>query len=198
MIKHTVHALLLTSGLLLGHSVLADSTDPAMLSHTCAGCHGTFGASAGNSMPIIGGQPKAYLKQAMLEYREGKRHSTIMQRLAKGYDDAQLDAIAGFFAAQDWDSAAVEETNKEQVEQGKKIHATRGCAGCHGATGIAPKGNNAPRLAGQYPQYLYLQMKDYLNEKVKIPESAMVMRRMLKGSSDEDIRALAVFYASNQ
>ena len=192
-----VHVLLITSGLLSGAPVLADTTDPAMLSHTCAGCHGTFGASAGDSMPVIGGQPEAFLKQTMLNYREGKRHSTIMQRLAKGYDDAQLDAIADFIAEQKWISADVE-TNPERVAKGKTLHATRGCGGCHGATGVAPGGSNTPRLAGQYPEYLYIQMKDYLNEKVTIPASASVMRGMLKGSSDEDIQALAEFYASNK
>lgn len=197
MNRHTVHVLLLTSGLLLGLPVRADSTDPAMISHPCAGCHGTFGASAGDSMPTIGGQPKEFIKQVMLNYREGKRHSTIMQRLAKGYDDAQLDAIAGFFAAQEWVSAEVK-TNEERVEEGKKIHTTRGCAGCHGATGIAPAGSTAPRLAGQYPEYLYIQMKYYLDEKITIPPSSAVMRGMLKGSSDEDIHALAEFYANNQ
>jgi sulfide dehydrogenase cytochrome subunit len=198
MNKYTAHALLLASGLMLSAApVLADSMDPAMLSHTCAGCHGTFGASAGDSMPVIGGQPKAFLKQSMLNYREGKRHSTIMQRLAKGYDDAQLDAIAAFIADQKWVSAQTD-TNPEKVAQGQKLHTTRGCAGCHGATGVAPAGSNTPRLAGQYPEYLHIQMKHYLNEKVTIPPSASVMRGMLKGSSDEDIQALAEFYASNK
>jgi cytochrome c553 len=41
-------------------------------------------------------------------------------------------------------------------------------------------------------------MKDYVNEHATIPASATVMRGMLKGASNDDIRALAVFYASNK
>ncbi len=191
-----VHAFLLAGVLIVSAQTLADSKDPAMLSHTCAGCHGTYGASAGNGMPVIGGQPKVFLLQAMNNYKEDKRHSTIMQRLAKGYDAEQLEAIADFFSRQSWESADVK-TDSERVDDGKKLHASKGCAGCHGNTGIAPA-PNTPRLAGQYPDYLVLQMKYYLNPQVAIPSNAQAMRGMLKGSSDEDLKALAEFYASQK
>jgi sulfide dehydrogenase cytochrome subunit len=147
-------------------------------------------------MPIIGGQPKAYLVQSMKNYRDGKRHSTIMQRLAKGYDDDQIEAMAEFLSKQSWVSA-VEKTNPKSAETGKTLHTGKGCAGCHGATGLSPM-PSTPRLAGQYSEYLYLQMKDYVNEHTTIPASATVMRGMLKGASNDDIRALADFYASNK
>ena len=147
-------------------------------------------------MPIIGGQPKVFLLQAMNNYKEDKRHSTIMQRLAKGYDAAQLDAIADFFSQQPWVSADVK-TQSKRVAHGKKLQASKGCAGCHGNTGIAAA-PNTPRLAGQYPDYLFLQMKYYLDPDVAIPSNAQAMRGMLKGSSDDDLKALAEFYASQQ
>jgi len=34
---------------------------PTMLAYTCAGCHGTNGASAGEVMPSIAGLDKGYL-----------------------------------------------------------------------------------------------------------------------------------------
>jgi sulfide dehydrogenase cytochrome subunit len=34
------------------------------------------------------------------DFRDGKRPSTIMQQLAKGYTDAEIDAAAAYFAAQ--------------------------------------------------------------------------------------------------
>jgi len=36
----------------------------------------------------------------MKDFRDGKRPSTIMQQLAKGYTDAEIDAAAAHFAAQ--------------------------------------------------------------------------------------------------
>jgi cytochrome c553 len=36
----------------------------------------------------------------MQDFKSGKRASTIMQQLARGFSDAQIDEIAGYFAAQ--------------------------------------------------------------------------------------------------
>jgi sulfide dehydrogenase cytochrome subunit len=36
----------------------------------------------------------------MRDFRDGKRPSTIMQQLAKGYTDAEIDAAAAYLAAQ--------------------------------------------------------------------------------------------------
>jgi cytochrome c553 len=36
----------------------------------------------------------------MRAFRDGKRPATIMHQLAKGYTDAQIDAISGYFASQ--------------------------------------------------------------------------------------------------
>lgn len=168
----------------------------AMVSNPCAGCHGTLGASAGPSMPVIAGQPQPFLIASMENYKSGKRHSTIMMRLAKGYDKAQIEAMGAFFSAQPWVSSE-EKTDSNLVKKGEQLHKSKGCAGCHGANGISPM-PTTPRLAGQYSEYLFLQMKDYLNEKVAIPPTAGVMRGMLKGSSDDDIRALAQFYTSQK
>ena len=36
----------------------------------------------------------------MREYKAGNRPSTVMQQLAKGFTDEQIDAMAAWFAAQ--------------------------------------------------------------------------------------------------
>lgn len=36
----------------------------------------------------------------MREFREGRRSSTIMQQIAKGYTEAEIEAAATYFAAQ--------------------------------------------------------------------------------------------------
>lgn len=80
----------------------AQSADPnlgRMLAATCANCHGTNGASVGG-MPSLAGKPRAAMLQMLREYREGKRPATVMQQLAKGYTDAQLDAVSAYLSAQ--------------------------------------------------------------------------------------------------
>ena len=80
----------------------AQSADPnlgRMLAATCANCHGTNGASVGG-MPGLAGRPRAALLQMLREYREGKRPATIMHQLAKGYSDAQLEAVSAYLSTQ--------------------------------------------------------------------------------------------------
>jgi cytochrome c553 len=80
----------------------AQGTDPnlgRMLASNCANCHGTNGASVGG-MPGLAGKPRAALLQMLREFRDGKRPATIMHQLAKGYTDAQLEAVSTYFAAQ--------------------------------------------------------------------------------------------------
>jgi sulfide dehydrogenase cytochrome subunit len=71
----------------------------AMLAGTCAGCHGTDGASPGPIAPIKGYSASS-LATAMRMFRSGQRPSTEMQRIAKGYNDAEIEAMASYFAAQ--------------------------------------------------------------------------------------------------
>ena len=46
------------------------------------------------------GVDKAHIVAQMQDFKSGKRPSTIMQQLAKGFSDAQIEQIAAYFAAQ--------------------------------------------------------------------------------------------------
>jgi cytochrome subunit of sulfide dehydrogenase len=52
------------------------------------------------ALPSLAGLPAAGIALAMRDFRDGKRKATVMHQLAKGYTDAQIDAMAGYFAAQ--------------------------------------------------------------------------------------------------
>jgi cytochrome subunit of sulfide dehydrogenase len=65
----------------------------------CASCHGTDGRSRG-AIPTLAGQDAHVIVERMKEFREGRRAATVMQQLAKGYTDAQIEAAAAYFAAQ--------------------------------------------------------------------------------------------------
>ena len=67
---------------------------------TCANCHGTDGRSVTREVPALAGMPADEIAQRMREFRDGKRPATVMQQLARGYSDAQIDAAAKYFAAQ--------------------------------------------------------------------------------------------------
>ena len=71
------------------------------LAATCANCHGTHGRSAaGASITSLAGLDKAYFVKQMRDFQSGARPATVMHQLSKGYSDAQIDALASYFAAQ--------------------------------------------------------------------------------------------------
>ena len=71
------------------------------LAATCANCHGTNGkAVEGSSVVSIAGLDKAYTIAQMTAFKNGTRPATIMHQLSKGYSEAQIDALATYFAAQ--------------------------------------------------------------------------------------------------
>jgi sulfide dehydrogenase cytochrome subunit len=67
---------------------------------SCAGCHGTAGAGKGGLLPVLAGQPKDALAASMRAFKSGARPATIMQQIAKGYTDEQVEQIAAYLAAQ--------------------------------------------------------------------------------------------------
>ena len=81
---------------------LAQGTDPNLardLAATCANCHGTNGVSVGGTESLAGAS-KADTARKMQEFKSGAKQGTVMPQLAKGYTDAQIELIAGWFAAQ--------------------------------------------------------------------------------------------------
>ena len=76
-----------------------DANAARYIAGNCANCHGTSGVARGG-MPSLAGQKKDQIAQRMREFRDGKRAATVMHQIAKGYSDAQIDAIAEQFARQ--------------------------------------------------------------------------------------------------
>lgn len=71
------------------------------LAATCAQCHGTEGrAVQGEAMIRLAGQPREYLLTQLMAFRTGDRKATIMHQITRGYSEAQLEALAAYFAAQ--------------------------------------------------------------------------------------------------
>jgi cytochrome c553 len=76
------------------------------------------------------------------------------------------------------------------LEAGKTKSAT--CAACHGADGNSMIAMY-PKIAGQNADYIYKQLKDFKSGERADP----VMAGMVAALSDQDMKDLAVFFASN-
>ena len=73
----------------------------ASMAANCAACHGTQGRIApGSSVAGLAGRKAEEIVQVMGEFKEGKRPATIMHQIAKGYSDAEVAAVAAYFAMQ--------------------------------------------------------------------------------------------------
>jgi len=68
-----------------------------VLAWSCLNCHGPGGKSAGE-IPALAGRTEMAIKTALIDFREGKRTNTVMTRLAKGYSDAEIDAVSKYLA----------------------------------------------------------------------------------------------------
>jgi sulfide dehydrogenase cytochrome subunit len=68
-----------------------------ILALSCAACHGTAGNSPG-AIPSISGKKAAYLEGKLKNFRDGREAATVMDRIAKGYTDEEIAALARYFA----------------------------------------------------------------------------------------------------
>ena len=73
----------------------------AAMATDCAMCHGQRGVPvAGSNMARLAGRPAQDVIQAMKDFRDARRPATIMQQIARGFSDAEVAALAAYFAAQ--------------------------------------------------------------------------------------------------
>lgn len=92
------------------------SEQTSLMAAACANCHGTDGRLVG-SVPTIAGRPAAVLEARLLAFKHDEvSDTTIMDRIAKGFTDEELAALAGHFAAIDPQADQASETEQEPQE----------------------------------------------------------------------------------
>lgn len=175
-------------------SGVATTPDPALLAGDCAGCHGRTGVSAGPASPSFAGFDRRYLIRILQEFRNDERPATIMGRIMRGYTATEIRRISDHYAAQEWGAAEVE-VDPTAVERGRRLHEEV-CEECH-ERGGRHQDRDTPRLAGQWPEYLVLQLEGFRDRPTLAPQPSK-MRDALVGVSDGDLAALAIFYAEQR
>ncbi len=89
------------SALLCALPAFAQDNTARNLASACAICHGSEGRAPPNAPVVaLAGLPREQIAAQMRAFRDGKRPATVMHQIAKGYNDAQIDAMAAWFAAQ--------------------------------------------------------------------------------------------------
>lgn len=92
-------ALAAATVLIAGPTAAQSTRDITVLAASCANCHGTDGRSTG-VIPSLAGRPESVLRAQLRAYKSDTPPpaTTIMNRLAKGYNEADLDALARHFS----------------------------------------------------------------------------------------------------
>lgn len=164
---------------------------------TCTACHGEDGRSENSFIPrldiLTGGQ----ISDALRQYRSGRRASGFMREVASRLTDAEIDDIAKEFGN---DAPAIAIVPSGEAGEGQRL-ATQGtddvpaCTACHGP-GREADAPIAPVIAGQSRIYIATQLKLWREGTRGGGARRELMEKAARYLSDDDIAALADWFAS--
>lgn len=177
--------LLGVAGLSLSTQTIAIPPSAQALSYTCAGCHGTDGASNGPAIPSLAGLSKDYLVESMQAYKEDEKNPTIMNRIAKGYSDKEFELMGDFFSAQKVHQINNQPYDNAKAKAGKKLH-NKYCSSCHSEGGTVTD-DEVGLLAGNSVLYLKYALEDFQNGDRDMPKK---MKKQLKKMLKKDKNAI--------
>jgi cytochrome c553 len=92
--------LLLMLMLMTGTSMASPSVQKGeAISGQCAACHGTDGKAVNTSYPNLAAQNYQYLVDQLKKFKTGERQNSIMQALASGLSDEQIEDLSAYYAS---------------------------------------------------------------------------------------------------
>jgi cytochrome c553 len=172
---------------------------------SCARCHGAEGAGRGlGAFPKLAGQRGEYQVAALEAYAMDQRYSGIMQPIAAGLRPEDWREVSDYYAGLAPSSRPASETpewagaierGREIAERGIPAQRTPSCRDCHGP-GPERKNSAYPALAGQYAEYLVLQLELFKSRERGGSSHAHLMMRVATTLSSEQMRDVARYYAA--
>ncbi len=111
-----------------------------------------------------------------------------MRPFVRDLDDATIVAIAEYFAANPVQPPD-EPVNPKLAARGRALAKKGHCGGCH-LKDFSGR-SQIPSIAGQREDYLLATLRAYRDGKALRPDTTM--NNIMRGASDEEIRALAHF-----
>jgi len=164
----------------------------------CARCHGFDGASDGSgAFPRLDGQSPQYLAEQLRHFASGHRQNALMQPIARGLKDDEIDAVAQYYASLHAVSfpprpvsEKVRDLGKQVAEVGDSGVRVQACESCHGPNGEGEPIAGVPYLGGQYSHYIRLQIQTF-RQGYRKSEQMFVPAHNL---SEQDIIAVADYF----
>jgi sulfide dehydrogenase cytochrome subunit len=92
--------------LCIGAAIAVISTTPAFAGQSdmpfgaaaCSGCHPAHAGATG-AIPSLAGRKATDIEAAMRAFRTGEQPATVMNRIAKGFSEDEIRAIAVWYTA---------------------------------------------------------------------------------------------------
>jgi len=169
----------------------------------CAACHGPDGNSVAPANPKLAGQFAEYLYKQLRNFKaeggkKAMRENAVMTGMVAALSDADMRAVATFYAGQTLQPAAA--GDKDRAAHGQKLwrggvtaRQVAACAGCHGPDGAGIPGLY-PRISGQFAEYIEAQLKAFRSGSRTNDPNGM-MRGVAARMTDEEIKAASDYAA---
>ncbi len=190
--------MLIGSGLfaLLAVGQVSATPSAEALSYTCAGCHGTNGASNGPAIPSLAGLSKDYLVEAMQAYKEDEKNPTIMNRIAKGYSDKEFELMGDFFSAQKVHKIKNQPYDQAKAAAGKALHE-KYCSACHSEGGTVTD-DEVGLLSGNSALYLQYALADFVDGKRDMPKKMKKQIKKMRKKDKDALEKLVHYYSKGE
>jgi cytochrome subunit of sulfide dehydrogenase len=78
---------------------VAAQPEPPPGASSCSGCHAAK-AGVDSAVPRLAGRAAGEIAELMWAFKSGSRPATVMDRIARGLTDAEIEAIAAWYAQQ--------------------------------------------------------------------------------------------------
>lgn len=176
---------------------------PRAVSDRCGRCHGVEGGGRGiGSFPRLAGQSPHYTFASLLAYKLGERHSGMMQPIAAGLSDEEMREIAFYYSRLSAPPVSSARGAEGSIQRGERIahdgipeERVPSCADCHGPSPL-PKNPFYPYLAGQYAEYIALQLELFKGDRRGGSVYARLMHPTADDLTEDEMHDVAVYYAS--
>jgi cytochrome c553 len=176
---------------------IGQSTDLRQALADCTRCHREDGLGRSPVTPVLAGQNETYLLESLRAYVSKHRESGVMGVAATAVDPELFDDLARHFStlpaplSRSLDPALAKR-GESIANQGVRDRDIPACLGCHGRPDRNPV---YPELSGQPVEYLTEQLKLFRAGTRGGTRFEHLMRNAAKNLSDEEIAALASYFA---
>lgn len=166
----------------------------ALVSGRCVLCHGATGSSSSPLYPKLAGQHAEYLFKQLRNFKSGERESSDMRKVARDLEEADMRALAAFFAQQTPTPGnpaypEMRAVGERLYREGNPARGLKPCIECHGEKGMGSA--TLPRIGGQHALYVETQLALF-EERKRTNDNAQMQEIAAKLSAAE-MRAVAEY-----